>query len=336
MTSGTSFNEHWHDMQERYRDLRIQLQARGHSAGEAGLVHPSWQAAAAEIQAFLLGPPQSNPLAQRHLQGMMVRQGMTVSQEFELTHLTRCLPSNLAARLATFRDTHLGALPRECKALDCSVNTLGHLYYAAVSLERSQQVLGRNPGLILEFGSGYGNLARVFRHFVDGVSLILVDLPELLALQYLFIRETMPESVVRVHNDPKFTVAPGEINLVPVHFLHEMNCAPDLFISTFALSEAPGIVQRIVIERHFFNAAVSYISGQLHGAAPEHGWEHHDLLHHGLRAEFAVAEMRPFHVFQNGVQLYEALCSRQSSAAVRVSASSAQAQFSALARALVE
>ncbi len=243
---------------------------------------------------------------QRHLQGMMVRQGMTLSQEFEVTHLTHCVTEEFANSLKTFRDSTFGYLPRECETFDCSVNTLGHLYYAAVIIERAKQIV-RQPGSIIEFGSGYGNLARIFKHFLPETNLILIDLPELLALQYLFLRSELPNADIIIEQSGTFTPKAGAIHLVPVHYMKEMTQKADLFVSTFALSETPAALQLTAIEKRFFNSSLCYISGQLHGAAPEHGWVHHSYLQNGIRSCYPVAQISPFHVFQNGVQLYSAI-----------------------------
>ncbi|HLH52263.1 MAG TPA: glycosyltransferase [Verrucomicrobiae bacterium] len=297
------FATHWKQMQAEYHGVCSALDQSGANRNEEGFVHPSWRQFKSRIRTLLLGAPNKNFLDDPTLSDTMVRRGFRVSQEFELTYLQHCLSDRTRNPLSTFRDADV-PLPRECKALNCSTNTLGHLFYAAKTLEQYGPAA---PGLIVELGAGYGNLARIFKHFVPGSTLVLIDLPELLALQWLFLRTTVPGAQIELHHQPPFHFAPGSVNLVPTYYLQELSLSADLFISTFALSEAPSAVQAAVVDKKFFGARLTYIAGQLQGASPADNWVDHRFLHQAVRSLYSESHCQPFHVFQNGVMLYEIL-----------------------------
>lgn len=112
---------------------------------------------------------------------------------------------------------------------------------------------------IAEWGGGYGNMARIIRKMNPSVTYILIDLPELLALQYIYLASLEGEDQVHVIlPSSDVSVVKGLINLVPAHHLlaqrgDRISC--DGFVSTWAVTESPKESQEFVLGRRFFGAA---------------------------------------------------------------------------------
>ncbi len=110
---------------------------------------------------------------------------------------------------------------------------------------------------IIEWGGGYGNMARIIRRMNPSVTYTIIDLPELLALQYIYLSSVDGEGNVHVVQ-PNITpqLAPGKINLLSsqeaVSKGGGLRC--DSFISTWAITECPRNTQKFVRGNEFFGA----------------------------------------------------------------------------------
>lgn len=110
---------------------------------------------------------------------------------------------------------------------------------------------------IIEWGGGYGNMARIIRRMNPSVTYTIIDLPELLALQYVYLSSIEGEGNVHVVQ-PNITpqLAPGKINLLSSQLAVSkgggFGC--DSFISTWAITESPRDAQKFVKEKEFFGA----------------------------------------------------------------------------------
>ena len=94
----------------------------------------------------------------------------------------KCISDRNAALLKTYSDETFVSLPRQCKEFDCSTNSLSQLFVAMRILEH---IKPEDVSTVLEFGGGYGNLAYAFHTFAPHANYIIIDLPEILAIQYL-------------------------------------------------------------------------------------------------------------------------------------------------------
>ena len=124
---------------------------------------------------------------------------------------------------------------------------------------------------------------------------MIIDLPELLALQYTYLRAASANPVVG-HTSLPIELQPGTANLVPVQLFAESELTCDLFLSTFALSETPLAVQRLVAESGFLGAESLYVVGQDTASAL---WEQYELSKMGVvvetaRRRYADVTLEPF------------------------------------------
>jgi hypothetical protein len=125
----------------------------------------------------------------------------------------------------------------------------------------------------------------------------MIDIPEMLALQYVFLQGSSDTHRVIAHTSLPIDIKENCVNLIPVHMIEAVTLRPDLFVSTFALSEAPKSVQEIVARYHFFNSRSVYIVGQNPEAELQGAYspESIDMIHRAAYSVFDTVQLEPFH-----------------------------------------
>jgi hypothetical protein len=135
-----------------------------------------------------------------------------------------------------------------------SSQAIHHLYHLA-RFQRSTSADVSNLGTVVEWGAGYGNLAKLFRRLHGGTpTQVLVDLPVFSALQYLYLGSIFGADQVRLLSRPGQAVEPEKITMVPVGLADDVALPADLFISTWAISECARAAQQYVADRGWFGA----------------------------------------------------------------------------------
>lgn len=134
-----------------------------------------------------------------------------------------------------------------------TINSVHHLYH----LERFEKATGRKIGKmksVVEFGGGYGNMARAVANSGAVEACSIIDLLLFSCVQYVFLCAVAGKERVALCNGPG-----GED---PVHTLYPlslMDSAKDLraerFLSTWALSESTRAAYGMVAGRDWFGAA---------------------------------------------------------------------------------
>lgn len=301
-----SLEQAWTTARKSFLKLEQQLIEQEDSLHGLELVNEHWSQSKTSLRNVIMGRPDRHCWLKEPIQSNMVRCGFGPSQVYEECFLRSCLSKEVLELINTYQDTDLTLAPFESGEFNCSTNTLGHLYYAGIVLEQAQ-MHDINLDTIIEIGSGYGNLARIFKSLLPNTTLILIDLPEFLFLQHLFLDLTLPNAEIIVHSEIPKSFKKSAIHLVPYCFLEQIYVEADLFISTFGLSETTHKMQSIIAEKQFFNASVTYISGQLDGWKPQHNFEGHRLMHDAIRSYHQYVKCQPFHILTNGLNSYEVL-----------------------------
>ncbi len=296
-----SFEESWNNTQTNYLQLRTSLKTL--ALDESRFSHPFWLETQKKLHAIVMGPANPNVLKEQIIQHTMVRMGFSTTQAYEESYLLKSLSPQTTQLIKSFKDIDFPFLPRECSALNCSSSSLGHLFYAAKTLEAWKE--DKAIEIIVEFGGGYGNLAHIYKKLLPKTTIIILDLPETIALQKLFLDIALPETETIIHCVPPQEFEKGAIHLVPIFFIDELAIKADIFVSTFAISEAPKYVQQLVINQHFFHAPACYIVGQFDG------WngmfENHDLIMKGVNELYSSILCQPFHIQIGALKNYELL-----------------------------
>ena len=297
-----SFKDTWLEMQNHYTAMRKQLNLTAHESMRKLLYHPQWQNFSAQIKQLITGQPNQNFLQFPAITATMVRSGMGIGQAYETCYLTQCISKKTKAILARFTEPEVCRLKKECTEFNCNTNTLGQLFYAARILE---QTPSENIQTIVEFGGGYGCLAHIFKKTLPHANIYIIDIPELLSIQYVYLKTALPFEKIHVHTpDNLRSLHENGIHLIPTHIMMDLDLRTDLFISNFALSEVTEHVQQMVAEKKFFNAQTCYITGQLDGWG-SFGFEDHSSVHAHIRSCYAQVTCHPFHLFLATLKSYE-------------------------------
>jgi hypothetical protein len=133
------------------------------------------------------------------------------------------------------------------------INSTHQLYHLA-RLERFRGERIERVGSVVEFGGGYGNLARLFRSFEGLSRYTIVDLPLFSCIQYVFLSTVLGPERVRLVTEAHTPAAEGIVDLVPINLLPDLRRDGELFVSTWALSESPPAAYDLVRGRDWFGA----------------------------------------------------------------------------------
>ncbi|MBI4317257.1 MAG: putative sugar O-methyltransferase [Chloroflexi bacterium] len=271
--------------------------------------HPVWQSLKTEIRNYLLTNAAYGFLNYEKVTSTMVRRGWGTPQAIEEEYISRTASRQPLLRelLGSFVESRVGEPWLESRRFRCSSNTIGLLYTFARLLDHYDGGFP-NPLMVIEFGGGYGNLARIFKLARPCATYTIIDFPELLLLQAVFLRLNFGESGVVLHGSAPIASKPGLFNLVPVYSVADSALLGDIFISTFALSEAPAYVQNLVIGQRFFGCSGIYVTGLEDGSNPEKDkFAHHPLIHDGAKACFPRVVSRKFHAIDKSYELIGSL-----------------------------
>jgi len=154
------------------------------------------------------------------------------------------------------REDYIGGPVISNSFFKTSANRAHHTLHLASYFESTKKYFWESSSII-EFGGGYGNMARLIRKMNPNMTYIIVDLPELLALQYVYLGSLESEENLNIFSSKSDSIKIGKINLISSNLIYsnEISIHAESFISTWALSECPNFLQKFVIENDFFSAS---------------------------------------------------------------------------------
>lgn len=282
-----SLSQDWPDMQSIYE--KLQKESLLHPDTTA-FIHPYWKDKGNAIaQDIILADPDQNFLMKSHIPGHMIRIGVSATSAYEVAYLQNNISANTKALLAQFQETTIGGIPWDCPDFNCSINSLQMLFYLSKILENRDHSAIK---IIVEFGGGFGALARVAKQIIPNSTYFIIDLPELIALQYIYLKTSLPHTTILAHTTLPDQFEPNAFHLIPTYLLSEFNVNADVFVSTFAITETTLAAQNAVLEKKFFDAPLSYIVGQLHGNPV---WEDPTLTINGMNQYYTSIQYGRFH-----------------------------------------
>ena len=209
-------------------------------------------------------------------------------------HVTTLNPEIFFSQQVVFCREHFGdrleELSKEDNALlprivDGSLGTSEALVYHLSHFAEFEKKTGtsmRDLKTVVEFGGGYGGSTRVLNRLMNRIgTIVVVDLPQMLQLQYYYLNEVGVESRLKICSFDGDLPEQGKINLVPAHFSQSLSAIsslkPDLLVATWSLSEAPRETQELVKELDYFGSN-QILYGYFH--------ENNSLLPHSTDVEF--------------------------------------------------
>jgi hypothetical protein len=214
---------------------------------------PYWARTNDAVAARLLPVPPVKFLRDPFIAGNMVVNSPEAYLREELAFLEARLRKQELRHV--LREEYVGGAPRVDVGYRTSHNTIHHAYH----LERFREATGIAPGefgTVVEWGGGYGNLARlVTRSATVDQTYVVVDNPLFSALQWLYLTSVFGEEKVSLLSAGGDGIVAGALNLVPTGLLETIDdLHADLFISTWALSESAPAALEHVLERDWFRA----------------------------------------------------------------------------------
>jgi len=154
-----------------------------------------------------------------------------------------------------------------------SHNTIHHLYHLVFFIKKLNVDLDEFKSVV-EWGGGYGNLARLFMKMNPSFkTYTIIDVPLFSCLQWIYLSSVFGPEKVNLIKDDKCKIEKGKINLLPLCFLDNFSLDSELFISTWALNESSIYSQEYVKNKKFFNS--KYFLMVVGGISPKVPNSHH-------------------------------------------------------------
>jgi hypothetical protein len=220
------------------------------------LILPVWDEWNKTLEANILPIP---PIS--FLKTPVIMQTMFVGYDKFYSHEISFLETELSPdKLKYFlREDSIGEPPitTEYQEVLTSYNTVHHLHHL-VKFFANTKCSPRDINCVVEWGGGYGNLAKLFKRMKgnENLTYIIIDTPLFSCIQWLYLGSIWGEDKVNLIDDLSKSLVEGKINLLPLTFLdnYPISNDVDLFISTWALSECSDVAQNYVVNHQWFNA----------------------------------------------------------------------------------
>lgn len=244
----TQRSDQWNDfsrLADGFSDLYNKIALRENS----DLTLPYWSRTNAELERYLLPKPRFDFLNQPLLiETLMTERDPAADLRFLEKHLSR-------ERLQeVLREDLVGdpAIHNELYATSyLSVFHLRHM----VEYELTTGARLADFQRVIEWGGGQGNFAKLMWRINGPRTYVVVDTPLFTCLQWLYLSTTLGAHSVVVHSSEPVRIRPGLINLVPLSLIRSATLEPpDLFVSTWALSESSRAAQDFAVARGWMAA----------------------------------------------------------------------------------
>lgn len=147
----------------------------------------------------------------------------------------------------------LGAPLLVAPSLRTSHNSIHHLYHLFRFEQFSKQRIN-NIGTIVEWGGGYGNMAKIIWRHGNQPTYVMIDSPIMCCLQWLYLSVTLPKTPTHLITSSNDRIREHAINILPVGLSASYRLQSEVFLSTWAVSESGVAAQQDVANRKWFGA----------------------------------------------------------------------------------
>lgn len=215
-------------------------------------VTPFWERMNAQLECVLLPRPPLDFLNDATVTATMFLSEGGPIMDRQLTFLEKELPPDTLRRVV--QEDHVGGPPIRSHKYQASSAGVRHLDLIVRYLRATNSSLDE-LGTVVEWGGGYGNVAKLIARLKGApLTYVILDTPIIACLQWLYLGSIFGADRVHLVASPGDPILPGRFNLVNVAFAADLKVMPDLFVSTWALSESSAHAQRVVAERDWFGA----------------------------------------------------------------------------------
>ncbi len=250
------------------------------------LIHESWSQNIADLESYFVSQMNEDFISNRVINGTMVFTNREV-HKLEMKNISAAFDKKKAEEIISkgLNTAFLSGKSRRSTL----INSAHHLHH----LMRFEQVTGRKIRDIesaVEFGGGYGNMARIVENIGSCKTYSIVDLLLFSCIQYIFLSTVAGEDEV--------AFADGNTKENAKFLLHPLfradsstNLRGELFLSTWALSESTRATYDWVVACDWFGASNLLLAYHEHWQ-PWHGNElEESLANNGWRV---TREAMPF------------------------------------------
>ena len=248
-----SENENFHENYHLYK--KNYIEKLGDISNCQKFIIPMWQGLAENIKADFINNFNISFLENKVIRRtMFLDYGGSALQKMEINNLEKIYSKNRLKYL--LKETPVGQPTITNFKYWTSHNSIHQLHHLAnfseiTSLDYS------NISQVVEWGGGYGCMARVLMKFNPNLTYIIIDLPIFSIIQAIYISTIFSPDKINVITDENQNIAKNKINIIPINMLIGNNIKilnTDIFISTWALSESTDYSQEYVEANIFFGA----------------------------------------------------------------------------------
>ncbi len=211
-----------------------------------------WQKYNARIEnALLPKPPFGFFKDQVVMETMFVTRGGKCLKE-ELSYLEKHVPKE---KLKVLLEEDYVGDPLLFNSTYLTSHNSIHLLYHWIRYLNETNSNTEQLNTIVEWGGGYGNMAKLFLRLKESAcTYVIIDTPLFSCLQQLYLSSILGSEKVNIIKNANEKIVEGKINILPLCFVDSLNVTPDIFVSTWALSESSVASQDYVVEHNWFNA----------------------------------------------------------------------------------
>jgi len=145
-----------------------------------------------------------------------------------------------------------------------SPNSIHHLNHLSLFEDKTKCSLKKIKNVI-EWGGGYGNMARIFYRIKPNTTYTIIDMPIFIFIQAIYLSSIFGRNKINIITEPNQKIKNNFINLITLNeeLLKNINFnRPDVFISTWGLSESNDFSQNIVERLNYFGSRYLLIGHQ--------------------------------------------------------------------------
>mgnify|MGYP003649490621 CR=1 FL=1 len=222
------------------------------------IIKKEWENNRLKFRDKLISDSNFNFLKNKDIGGLMFQGDFNLALK-EISSLDEKVLNNTVEYEFSILPHEMFNIDFENKNYNISTNTVHHLYHIKKFLNYKEKDLEVES--ILEWGAGYGNMAKLCIENFDSIKkYTIIDIPEFILLQYIFLSSYFGEENVRIIKDSS-EIADG-INLMPVNDIIDKDIKKhDMFISNWAITESTLFCQEYAEKNGFFdydNLLLSY------------------------------------------------------------------------------
>lgn len=236
------------------------------------LIHESWSQNIADLESYFIGQMNEDFISNQIINGTMVFTNRE-AHRLEMQNISAAFNKKKTEEIIS-RGLNPAFLAGQSRR-STLINSAHHLHH----LMRFEQVTGKkitDIGSAVEFGGGYGNMARIVRNIGACKAYSIVDLLLFSCIQYVFLSTVAGDDQVAFNNGN----ARGNVPLL-LHPLFRTDSPAslrgELFLSTWALSESSRATYEWVIACDWFGASNLLLAYHEHWR-PWHGNELEESL----------------------------------------------------------